>query len=41
MMQDMNHRHEYENLMWDLPIYDGKNIDVADWLLQIESGITY
>ena len=33
MMQDMNHRHEYDNLMQDISMYDGKNIDLADRLL--------
>ena len=36
MMQDMTHRHEYNNLMRDIPIYDGKNKDLADWLQQSE-----
>ena len=27
---------EYENLMRDIPIYYSKNMDLADWLLQIE-----
>ena len=34
MMQNMNHRHKHDNLMQDIPIYDGKNIDLADWLLK-------
>ena len=29
-------RHEYDNHMWDISVYDGKNMDFADWLLQIE-----
>ena len=36
MIQDITHRHEYDNLMKDIPIYDCKNKDVANWLLQIE-----
>ena len=36
MMQDITHRHEYDNLMIDIPIYDWKNLKLADWLLQIE-----
>ena len=36
MIQDITCRQEYDNLMRDIPIYDGKNMDVADWLLQIE-----
>ena len=24
-MKDMTHRHEYYNLMREIPIYDGKN----------------
>ena len=35
-MQDKNHRQKYDNLMWDIPIYGGKNMDLDDWLLQIE-----
>ena len=26
MMQDITHRHEYDNLMRDIPIYDRNNI---------------
>ena len=37
MMQDITFRQEYDNLMRDIPIYDGKNIDLVDWLLQIKS----
>ena len=36
MIQDMTHRHEYNSLMRDILIYDGKNMDLADWLLQIK-----
>ena len=36
MMKNMTHRHEYDNLMFSILIYDGKNMDLADWLLQIE-----
>ena len=36
MMKDMTHRHEYGNLMRDILMYDGKNMELADWLLQIE-----
>ena len=36
MMQDKIHRHEYDNLMRDIPIYDVINMELADWLLQIE-----
>ena len=32
----MTQRHEYDYLMRDIPIYDGKNMKLADWLLQIE-----
>ena len=28
--------HEYDNLTCDKPMYGDKNIDLADWLLQIE-----
>ena len=34
--QDATHRQEYDNLMRDIPIYDGRNMDLADWQLQIE-----
>ena len=30
MMQDITHLHEYDNLMRDIPIYEEKNIDLAD-----------
>ena len=36
MIQDMKCRHEYDNLMRDIPKYDGKSMDWAEWLLQIE-----
>ena len=36
MMQNIFRWHEYDNLMWDITICDGKNMDIADWLLQIE-----
>ena len=36
MMKNMTQWHEYYNLMWDILIYDWKNMDVADWLLHIE-----
>ena len=36
MMKNMTRQHEYENVMRDINICDGKNIDLADWLLQIE-----
>ena len=32
----MSHKHEYDNLIPDIPIYDGKNMDLADCLLQTE-----
>ena len=42
MTQDMKCRHEYNSLMQDIPIYDGKNMDLADWLLHIKkNGIAY
>ena len=36
MIQATTDRKEYINLMRDIPIFNGKNIDLADWLLQIE-----
>ena len=36
MPQNMTHRHEYDNLRRDIPIYDWKNMELAGWLLQIE-----
>ena len=36
MMLAVTHRHEYENLMRNMPIYDWKNMEPVDWLLQIE-----
>ena len=35
-MKNMMRWHEYDNLIRDIPIYDGKNMDLADWLLQNE-----
>ena len=35
-MKDINLRHEYDNLMWHIPIYDGKNMSWAELLLQME-----
>ena len=35
-MQDITHRHEYDNLMRDIPMYDGQNMDLTDWLPKIE-----
>ena len=35
-MQNMTRHHEYDNLMRDITIYDGKNMDLANFLLQIE-----
>ena len=29
MMQNMTRHHEYDNLMRDITIYDGKNMDLA------------
>ena len=36
MIQDMTCRHEHDNLMRDILIYDGKNMELADLLLQIK-----
>ena len=36
MIQDITGRQEYDNLMRDIPINKRKNMDLADWLLQIE-----
>ena len=30
MIQDIMHRWAYDNLMRDIPIYDCKNVDLAD-----------
>ena len=35
-MQKMIRWYEYDNLMRDITIYDGNNMVLADWLLQIE-----
>ena len=32
----MTRCHDYDNLMRDVSIYEGKNMDLANWLLQIE-----
>ena len=37
MMRNMTTLHEYYNLMRDIQIYNGKNKDLEDWLLQIKS----
>ena len=36
MKKDMTCRHEYDNLMRDIPIYERKNRELTEWLLQIE-----
>ena len=36
MMKIMTRPHEYDNLMRDITIYDGQNIELVDWLLQID-----
>ena len=36
MMQDMTSRHEHDNLMRYISIYSGGNMELADWMLQIE-----
>ena len=36
MIQNITYRQEYNNLIRDIPVYDGKHMDLADWLLQIE-----
>ena len=36
IIQDITGRQEYDNLMRDIPIYDGKNMVIAGWLLQRE-----
>ena len=36
MMQNMTRYHVYNDFMRDITIYDGKNMDLADWLLQIK-----
>ena len=40
LIQDMTHRHEYDNLMRDIPIYYGKNMVLAGWLVQIEKVVS-
>ena len=39
-MQNMKRHYEYDNLMRDITIYDWKNMELADWLLQIEKVAT-
>ena len=36
MMKSMTRDHEYDNHMRDITIYDQKNIELMDWLLQKE-----
>ena len=36
MIQDITCRQEYDHLVRDIPIYDGKSMDLAKSLLQIE-----
>ena len=36
MIQHIACRQEYNNLIRNIQIYDGKNMYLADWLLQIE-----
>ena len=35
MTQNMT-RHEYDNLMRDISMCDGENMELTDWLFQIE-----
>ena len=37
MIKSMMRWQAYDNLIKDILIYDGKNMDLADWLLQIEN----
>ena len=36
MIHDITCRHEYDNLVKDIPIYDSKNMDLAQLLLEIK-----
>ena len=36
MMKNMTRQHEYDILIRDITLYDGKNTDLVNWLLQIE-----
>ena len=35
-MNEMSKRHENEQFVRDIQIYDGKNIDFDEWIAQIE-----
>ena len=37
MMQNITRCHECDTLMRDITICDGKNMNLANWLLQIEN----
>ena len=36
MMNEMSKRHENEQFVGDINIFDGKNIDVDEWISQFE-----
>ena len=40
-MQNMTTQHEYDNLMRDNTINDGKNMELTNWLLQIKKIVLY
>ena len=36
MMNEMLKRHENEQFICDIPMFNGKNIDFDEWIVQIE-----
>ena len=36
MMNEMSKRHENEQFIHDIPMFNGKNIDFDEWIVQIE-----
>ena len=36
VIQDITGRHEHDNVKRNIPMYNGKNLEQAAWLLQIE-----
>ena len=41
MMQSMTRCHDYDNLMRDITVHDGKNMDLAGWVLQIKKVVEF
>ena len=40
LLKNMTREHKYDNIMRDIGIYNGKYIELTDWLLQVEKVAT-